>query len=278
MLYSEPENIGMLQLFTERFKTRFIEMVSCEADLAIRKASISILESIDRHGLLEDDQRGQLLNLIFHLDLKVRKAIAPFFVSRIKEAVEELVESGVPIEADNEETARGRLWYKCFARLLISQSQHLDTQVFDDSLDIRESQNMFQLSTSAAMHDIAVTGQPQGRFACAAQAIWDLTSEAAPLHRWEDLAHYIILDHSGTKEQKQLSTDSDQLELEEHQVLEESEESALIEVLVAVIALIKSDAELVAKKVNLVESTSQEPSVDACTLIHFSAGTKGSRF
>lgn len=237
-LYSEPENIGMLQLFTERFKTRFIEMAACEPELSVRRTAVSVLESIDRHGLLEEDQQAQLAGLIFHVDVKVRHIIAPYFISRVNEESKEVLESGA--NPDSAEQIDKRIWLKCFAQLLVRQAQRLDAEVEKDGVDFGES----QLATTATLHDLALTGSSQGRFGAAVEAVWGV-DEGLAVKDWEALANYILLDHSGNASNKE------QQELDEHQLLEEAQEGALVEVLVAAISCIKSKADIESRKVRL---------------------------
>lgn len=248
-LYAEPENIGMLQLFTERFKSRFLEMASCEPEMLIRRRAISILESVDRHGLLESDQQAQLISLVFHIDAKVRRAVAPYVVSRVEDEVQELIESGAKGRGDSQKEDRDRLWCKCLARLLLEQSQRLDAELgVDPPADPQDTQGPSQLATTAALHDLATTAPSTGRFATALEAVWT-ASHDLPVCRWEALAKFLLLDHSSSRSQQSQADSNSDAQFEEHQVLDDAEESVLLELLTASIGQTRHDADLAAKKV-----------------------------
>jgi cohesin complex subunit SA-1/2 len=52
--------IGSLDHFTERFKPRLTEMATGNTELVVRVAVIQVLETIDGHSLLEDEEREKL--------------------------------------------------------------------------------------------------------------------------------------------------------------------------------------------------------------------------
>lgn len=260
-LYGEPENIGMLQLFTERFKGRFVEMAACEPELPIRRVVISVLASVDKHGLLEVEQQQQLSALIFHIDEQVRRAVAPYFLSRVKEETQELLESNEANDDGDldvsEEAYHARTWFKCFARLLIAESDRLDAAAEQDLPDPQDSQGQTQLATPAVISDIASTGLSMGRFGSALEAAWN-TSKDAPIKNWQALAEYLLLDHTAGQQKhasqqqppSSASSASQNRSQESRKHLTDEEETALVEVLVSAISCTKSDAEVAAKKVS----------------------------
>ena len=228
-----------MQHFTERFKNRFVEMGCSEPDLQVRKAALAILECIDKHGLLETDHRQQIAACIFHVDPKVRAAVASFFASLIEEDIGTRVDEGASASTAN--SNRARLWFKSFAALLIQSGKPLGGSDEDagqqDGID--------------ATLDVEIAkGPAKGRAALAVAALWN---EEEAVQRWDVLAEYLLLDHSAEAADEDLPDVNAAVsnakgkvrasvdQLGEGQKLEAEEEEMLIEVLVAVLAHHKAD-------------------------------------
>jgi cohesin complex subunit SA-1/2 len=235
-----------LQHFTERFKSRLTEMATSEADLSVRVAAVQVLQAIDQHGLLEDHQRDHLARLIFNYELRVRKAVGPFFAGLVEEDVEErktMLEAGkspkkgrsrnstgsatdqVATEEDAERRSL-RLTFKALASLLHRHGRILDDED-QNSIEDEDEDEAADLPVETAM---TLQGAKTGRIGLAVEALWN-TVDA--VQDWAELAEFLLIDHSS--EDEGASVDAYRLT--------EEEESLLIEILVASLKITKANAD-----------------------------------
>lgn len=232
-LYAKEEHIGGMQHFTERFKGRLVEMAVGEPDVSVRVLSIGVLRLVDRHGLLEDDQRDQLACLIFHEDGRVRRAVAPFVTALLQDDFDgkraELGASSAKARkgraSGNQPTSsdlEGGLKLKCLASLLSRQAALLD----DNS---RSDQGQDEGTEEPCSPPVQRMWRPtSGSLGRVAMVVWALWDEEDSLRDWQHIAEFLLSDH--TKGDTLTSLESN---VDPASRLTEAEESTLLEVLVA---------------------------------------------
>lgn len=240
-LYSKPDYLGSLQIFTERFKARFVEMATGDPEITIRRLAISVLEAVEKHGLLEDDQREQLAQLIYHVDARVRSAIAPYFVSLTEEAVEEAMDAGA--HGRDDDVAKTRLWFKQTASLLRKHAEALDVASASDG-----TADPSQVNRSLRYLPANSRAVDKSRLSFVVEAFWSVADD---IQDWEALAEYLLLDHSGLddltpdtsnrKGKGRAERDADGLP--EAQILSEEEETLLLDIFASAVAKRKSELE-----------------------------------
>ena len=188
--YEQGDYISSLQSFTSRFKTRIIQMATSDVDASVRVSVIQVLRSIDRHGLLEDDQRGKLCLLIFDEDPRIRKGVSGFVKGVWEDDVAERL-------ADRRPSAREKRQaeVKSLASLLVKWGKALD------KLTIQEDGSEDEESPSKKMGGVASVMNPEkkGRTALAVEALWD---EVDPISDWEGLLDLLLVDHSAAAEEE----------------------------------------------------------------------------
>ena len=253
-IYEQVDYIGLLNHFTERFKSRLIEMATSDTELAIRVAVIQVLGAIDNHFLVTEE-REKLCLLLFDGEPKVRKAVSRFVRDVWEEAVgEELSERHKATEKDQE-----RIELKLLAALLVKWNKALDNLSGDtDESELGDGPGNDDIvngpvrRTNQRKEVLGVVGaEKRGRIALAVEALWD---EVETISDWERLLDILLLDHSASGEDSQLSSApraksktngkkrNDDFVVDEAWRLEEVEESILLEVLVAVLRKTKEES------------------------------------
>ena len=194
--YEQEDFISSLQSFTSRFKTRIIQMATSDVDVSVRVSVIQVLRSVDRHGLLEDDQRGKLCLLIFDEDPRIRKGVSGFVKGVWEDEVSERA-AGKKLSGGEKQQAE----VKSLASLLVKWGKALD------KLTIREDSSEDEESPSKRMRGVASVMDPgkKGRTALAVEALWE---EIAPISDWEGLLDLLLVDHSAAAEEEAPSSSS----------------------------------------------------------------------
>ena len=262
-IYEQVDYIGLLNHFTERFKSRLIEMATSDTELSIRVAVIQVLGAIDNHFLVTEE-REKLCLLLFDEEPKVRKAVSHFVRDVWEEAVgEELSERHKRTDKDQE-----RIGLKLLAALLVKWSKVLDNLSGDaDESELGDgpgSGDIVDGPVRPANRRKEVLGlvgtESRGRVALAVEALWD---EVDTISDWELLLDILLLDHSASDEDSQVKSTprpkgringkkrNDDFVVDEAWRLEEVEESILLEVLVAVLRKTKEQSAASAKKVHI---------------------------
>ncbi|KAF8314489.1 hypothetical protein DL93DRAFT_2097241 [Clavulina sp. PMI_390] len=266
-LYAKPEYLITIQHFTERFKPRLIAIATSDTDLAVRVAVIHVLRAIDAASLLDEDQRSELCVLIFDEEARVRKAISGFVKGIWEETTKERLVGRD--DADDEDSPASKYaGAKALASLLVSWERALSrratTGASDDTSQMSELPDDQQTSHQTLAASLSSLSQ-RGRTALAVEALWD---EVDAVRDWESLLEILLLDHSGagaveknapstsnmrkkgsssvvaTPAKKRRANgrapatpakanDDDEDEVDEAWRLEEDEERALVEVLLA---------------------------------------------
>lgn len=256
LAYAQTEYVGVgaLQHFTERFKPRLVEMAMGDTELAVRVAVVQVLQAIDEHGLLEDEQRERLCLLVFDEEPKMRKAVSAFVRGVWQESVEERLVGKRPSVVDKK-----RAGIKSLAMLLVQWGRALDKGKGsqDEDVDMDDDDDRSEDSKRTRKKEVVnlLGMESKGRTALAVEALWD---DVEPVTDWETLLSVLLLDHSAPGEDassqggssrrgKHVTADS---AVDEAWRLEEVEESILLEVLLA--SLRKTKADVVgSKKVRL---------------------------
>ncbi len=238
-----------LQHFTERFKPRLVEMAVGDIELSIRVAVVQVLQTIESHGLLEDEQTQQLCLLVFDEEARVRRAVSGFVKGVWEQTVEERLVGRKASDSD-----KLRAGVKALGMLIVNWGRALDKQAEEgDSQDGDDSDLGEGSSKRVRAKEVAslVGPNPKGRTALVVEALWD---EVEPVRDWETLLDVLLLDHSATDEQsrpasrsKGKQTASDET-VDEAYRLEEVEEAVLLEMFVATLRKAIADA-ATAKKV-----------------------------
>ncbi|CAA7269932.1 unnamed protein product [Cyclocybe aegerita] len=251
--YEQVDHILALTNFTERFKARLLEMATSDIDLSIRVATIQVLADIEGHFTLEDEEKEKLCLLLFDEEPKVRRAVSSF----VRGVWEDEVAARLNTQDKPSDKDKQRIGVKALAVLLVKWGKALDTL----SGDVEESE------MGDAAEEDAVNGRPranrrrevialvgaegQGRVALAVESLWE---GLEPVSDWEGLLELLLLDHSASEEDNQLTSSprprvrangkkhTDDFVVDEAWRLEEVEESTLLEVLVAAIRTAKAES------------------------------------
>jgi cohesin complex subunit SA-1/2 len=233
--YSNGEYVQSLTTFTERCKSRLVEMAQRDTDLTVRTSVIDVLTTIDEHGQLPEEQRDELCLLVFDEEPRIRYAVAGFVRGVWKEARDQ---SLVTEKANEKET----LWTgaKTLAGLLIQWGKLLDkVEGRSDTVDDDESQRQASTSMLPPHAPVSKDTSNHGRVPLVVEALWD---EVDVISEWRDLLELLLLDHSaesdnsqtaparGRKQKNAKATTSSNIK--EPWRLEEVQEGVLLEVLV----------------------------------------------
>ncbi|CAK4030035.1 Cohesin subunit psc3 [Lecanosticta acicola] len=223
-LYDDSDKIGGLRTFTERFRSRMVEIGTSDADTGVRVAGLELLDVLRANDLLEPDDIDAIGRLVFHEDNKVRVAVAGFFSANVNDLynarVDELggfesLEEAIPDPGEGNFEAPRVEWlrFKSLAESLQAYDQ-------DDTLPshVERSKNDGSLVLHAAGVD--------SRFTLAVDVLYDKIDD---LHDWEALAGHLLFDHSGARANG--AGDDSLSQLKAQSTLEPDEEITLLEVL-----------------------------------------------
>jgi len=250
-VYDQTDYLHSVTNFTERFKSRLLEMATSDVDLSIRVAVVRVLGDIESHFPLEEEEKEKLCLLLFDEEQKVRRAVSLF----VRSVWEEELEEKLNAEHKLSDKDRERIGFKALAQLLVKWGKALDnisgdtadSEIGDEDTEGGDEVNGKRQSKRRKELIALVAPGDRGRIAMAVEALW---SEVEPVSNWEDLLELLLLDHS-TSEEDQVrpaargrprvngKKHKDDFHVEEFWRLEEAEEGALLEVLVAAIRLAK---------------------------------------
>ncbi|KAE9975310.1 hypothetical protein BLS_002680 [Venturia inaequalis] len=229
-LYKMPEKLSGLRTFTERFRSRIIEMAGRDSDPAVRADAVQLVDLLREAGFLEPDDLDTIGRLIFDTEPKVRKSVVGFFTENINELYrskiedlggEEALEEALPnVDAEDDFDAPKLDWIKlkCLAETL---------RVYD-AVDEIEPDDVQVLHRAGAPDSyILVPQRLESRFSLAAEALYDKLPE---IHEWEVLSGYLLYDHSQTPDEELNGTGSD-VAFKQAFKIDEREEILLLEVL-----------------------------------------------
>ncbi|KAF6231851.1 hypothetical protein HO173_009934 [Letharia columbiana] len=220
-LFKNKDNTPRLRTFTEKFRSRIVEMAVRDSEVSIRASTVELLDMIRKTGLLEPDDIDIVGRLIFDTEPRVRKAVAGFFAENINDLYETTFEDlggeegladilGEEVEDDFDIPRSSWLKLKCVAEAL-------------QSYDAEDNEQDSASSEAAGGGGLIATGV-DSRYALAARTICDGISIA---REWEVLAGYLLFDLSST-DQPSKGADAT---LESRCKLNEKETILLLEIL-----------------------------------------------
>ena len=128
-----PNRTDGMQKFIEKFRQRFLEMATRDADMSVRVAVLSLLDHLRETGYLEPDDTDAIGRLVFDTDPKLRKAVTKFFVANLidlyeskvddlggVEAVGEMIGAGPDFEPDPSSPQMSWLKLKALVEILVA--------------------------------------------------------------------------------------------------------------------------------------------------------------
>ncbi|KAJ9480177.1 Cohesin subunit SCC3 [Pseudozyma hubeiensis] len=244
-LYTRDNFVSSIRTFTEMFKGRLVQMATSDVELGVRIATINVLVMIDKHDLLEDEQRDLLATHIFDVEPRIRNAVASFLANILDEMVSEGAselgslsaaskKKGKQAEEQQQELAKLR--FKYLAELLVKYGQRLDAQEAAASNSSAQRNGSDELT-------VVIDGAKEGRVGLAVEALWDAVDD---LQSWQPLIDLLLLDHSAktTAGRSKGSVAAENAAPAAYR-LETEEEAILVEALVAILRKTYAGAELI---------------------------------
>jgi cohesin complex subunit SA-1/2 len=193
-LYSDQEKLSGLRTFTERFRSRIVEMATNDSDPSVQADAVLLLDLLREAGFLEPDDIDAIGRLIFDAEPRLRKAVVGFFNENIKdnydlkleelggdEAINEMIGEEDPDSDDFDSPRKEWLKFKCLAEILQSY----------DAYDELESAVIQRPGTDSFI--LIPDRLDQTRFSLASEALYECVSE---LKDWEVLSGYLLYDHT----------------------------------------------------------------------------------
>lgn len=222
--YRDKDKLGGLKTFTERFRSRLVEMATRDAEANVRAATVELLDLLREGGLLEPDDIDAIGRLIFDAEPRVRKAVVGFFAESINDAYDAKVEELGGQETLEETIGEGgdSFDHPCLEWIkLKSLAQGLDAYDSVDGdlpahIEHGPGQDNYQLHA----------GSVESRFMVAADTLFD---QIDVVQAWEAIAGYLLYDTSG-EEPDSVPADTE-AQLKQELRLGEKEEIILLEVL-----------------------------------------------
>jgi cohesin complex subunit SA-1/2 len=224
-LFRDKDKLPGLKTFTERFRSRMVEMATRDAEATVRASAVELLDILREAGLLEPDDVDSVGQLVFDAEPKVRKAVVGFFAENVNAAYEaqiddmggqETLEEALGDTEGDENYESPRLeWLKL--KCLVEQLQAYDSE---------EGELPSQIERVSGSNYALVAAGIESRFSLAAQALYDHIPE---IRQWEVLAGYLLYDHSQTVQNG--GGDDAEMLLRQNCKLSEREEIILLEVL-----------------------------------------------
>ena len=244
-LYTRDNFVSSIRHFTEMFKGRLVQMATGDVELGVRIATINVLVKIDKHDLLEDEQRDLLATHIFDVEPRIRNAVASFLANILDEMVSEGASELGSLsaaskkkgkQAEERQHEQAKLRFKCLAELLVKYGHHLD------SMDAAASSSSAVPDVSDEL-TVVIDGAKEGRVGLAVEALWDAMED---LQHWKPLIDLLLLDHSD-KAAASRGKGSAAVENAAPAVyrLGTEEEAILVEALVAILRKTYAGAELI---------------------------------
>ncbi len=235
--------VSSIRHFTEMFKGRLVQMATGDVELGVRIATINVLVMIDKHDLLDDEQRDVLATHIFDVEPRIRNAVASFLANILDEMVSEGASELGSLsaaskkkgkQAEEQQHEQAKLRFKCLAELLVKYGHRLDD---------RDSSATNAIGRDAAEElTVVIDGAKEGRVGMAVEALWDAVED---MQHWKPLIDLLLLDHSD----KAAAGRAKKAAAAENAApavyrLESEEEAILVEALVAILRKTYAGAEL----------------------------------
>lgn len=195
-------NAEQLGHFIDRFRPRLVEMATHDAEVSVRVAAISVIDSLRAAALLEPNEIDSIGELIFDSELRIRKAVVGFFVACVEDVYEGKVEEiGGPdvleefdgVEDDDFESPR-KEWVnvKCLAEALATYDSQIEERQHNDAAAGLEPPV-----------DLLGAPAPETRISLASQVLYDKVHE---IKNWLILAGYLLFDHTASTKSRSKKT------------------------------------------------------------------------
>ena len=219
--------------FIDRFRPRLVEMATMDIDIGVRVAAIAAMGTLKSTGMLEPDEIDSIGKLIFDSDMRVRKAVADFFVDCVDDLIEskteeiggnESIEELFGDEDPEEYQAPRKEWIniKCLAANLAA---------YDGALTA-ENPHSRPRGLDVAVEMVQPVA-PDNRISFASQALYDKVDQ---VRNWELLAGYLLYDHTSSSKSKSRSKSNSTESVFRKAVAPEGDEEAiLLEVLASAV-------------------------------------------
>lgn len=198
-------------------------MAKKDTELGIRVAVLHVLERMDRHDLIEDEEREALCALIFDAEARVRKAIAGFVSGVWRDHMNQLDQDKL---SENEKERYG---IKVLATLLIKWSL-VGLEPTNAETSVEADDTAFYLANSFNPDPLA----QRDRTSLVVEALW---GDLETVKNWQLLLDTLLMDHSAQLGPPRKGKTSAGRKADENAVdvwrLEENEESLVLEILIA---------------------------------------------
>ena len=225
-LYKDKDKTGGLKTFTERFRSRLVEIATTDTETNVRASGIELLDLLRENGVLEPDDIDAVGRLVYDSDSRVRKAVAGFFAENVNDlfnsklddlgGLEGLEETLPEVGEGNFESPRLEwLKFKSLAEMMAAYD-------IDEGLPSHVERNRGDGSLSLN------TASTESRFTLAADALYNKIDEVKD---WQALSGYLLFDHSSGRANS--VADNTLSQLKHECILTEMEETILLEVVSA---------------------------------------------
>ncbi|KAL5889961.1 cohesin complex subunit [Pyricularia oryzae] len=229
ILKRDAEKIGH---FIERFRPRLVEICTKDSDVGVRVAAIGVIDCLRESGNLQPDDIDQIGKLIIDSEVRIRKAVADFFIHGIEDSIESRVQDIGGTEAieemfDDDQDAYDSpredwIKVKCLAELLTAYTA--------DEEPVPHRTLGLEIAT-----DVVDPTFSETRITLAAQALFEKMPE---ISNWEIIAGYLLFDHSVRQTSKSRSkAKPTEAAFRTAVAPEGQEETTLLEVLAAAVQL-----------------------------------------
>ncbi|KAI1337472.1 STAG-domain-containing protein [Xylariaceae sp. FL0016] len=214
--------------FIDRFRPRLIEMATKDSELSVRVAAISVVDILRASGMLEPEEVDAICKLLFDSEIRIRKAVVPFFAELVQEFIDNKVDDiggsdaldevfGVDEDDDYDSLRKDWINTKALAENLSS---------YDSQLDDEQDEMRHGLDVAA---EVVNANLPESRIALAAQALYEKMPE---INNWQVIAGYLLFDHTtSSKSRSSYKTKSIEAATKKAVAPEPREETILLEVL-----------------------------------------------
>jgi cohesin complex subunit SA-1/2 len=200
-LYGKESFANTVSSGTNRLASRLIEMSLRDIDTPVRVRALQTITLIDATGFLEDEEieeRNQVSKLLFDSDQKVRRAVGGYVSNIWKQRAERLCSDSRGsignkkkrvAEAGGQDTVEAYLGCKALIRMAVETSAMLDQE------QGRERYGADESGSKAGSELVAATTASEGAITRAIAVVESL--DIPPLQDYNQLAEYLLLDHSG---------------------------------------------------------------------------------
>ncbi|KAK8100903.1 Cohesin subunit psc3 [Apiospora kogelbergensis] len=246
--------------FIDRFRPRLVEMATTDADIGVRVAAIAVVDTLRSSGMLEPEEVDAICKLLFDTEVRIRKAVVPFFDALVKEFIDNKVDEiggsdaiddvfGDEDEENMESLRKDWINIKALAENLA---------VYNSQLDEEQDEIRHGLDVAA---DVVNANVPETRIALATQALYEKMTE---INNWQVLAGYLLFDHTTSSRSKKAKTNSVEAAIRKAVAPTSAEEAILLEVLATAVreSLVQSggDHDRARRRPGRLEADAQEDS------------------